>query len=50
MPLDEKQDINCFKWCHEAILLLIEEYRNRADDFISGKVSQKKYGKQLARN
>lgn len=40
-PLAEKQD-NFFKWCHEAILLLIEEYRSRADDFTSGRVSQKK--------
>lgn len=31
-----------FKWPNEAILLLIEEYRKRADDFCSGKVSQKK--------
>jgi len=31
-----------FKWPNEAILLLIEEFRRRADDFCSGKVSQKK--------
>jgi len=31
-----------YKWPHEAILLLIEEYRTRRDDFHSGKISQKK--------
>lgn len=31
-----------FKWPHEAILLLIEEYNIRKDDFNSGKTSQKK--------
>lgn len=31
-----------YKWSHEAILLLIEEYRIRKDDFNSGKISQKK--------
>ncbi|XP_026821906.1 trihelix transcription factor ASIL1-like [Rhopalosiphum maidis] len=31
-----------FKWPNEAILLLIEEYQKRSDDFCSGKVSQKK--------
>lgn len=31
-----------YKWSHEAILLLIEEYRIRRDDFNSGKISQKK--------
>lgn len=41
-PLTEKQDLNIFKWSHEAILLLIEEYRSRVDDFTSGRVSQKK--------
>ncbi|KYN29104.1 hypothetical protein ALC57_01467, partial [Trachymyrmex cornetzi] len=31
-----------YKWPHEAILLLIEEYRLRQNDFTSGKMSQKK--------
>ncbi|KAL4154228.1 hypothetical protein QTP88_002055 [Uroleucon formosanum] len=31
-----------FKWPNEAILLLIEEYWKRADDFCSGNVSQKR--------
>ncbi|KAK0167676.1 hypothetical protein PV328_012438, partial [Microctonus aethiopoides] len=31
-----------FKWPHEAILLLIDEYEKRQHDFISGKISQKK--------
>ncbi|KAF0751672.1 trihelix transcription factor ASIL1-like, partial [Aphis craccivora] len=31
-----------FKWPNEAILLLVEVYRTRADDFCSGKVSQKR--------
>lgn len=31
-----------FKWPHDAILLLIEEYRVRQNDFFSGKMSQKK--------
>ncbi|KYM96149.1 hypothetical protein ALC62_13200, partial [Cyphomyrmex costatus] len=31
-----------FKWPHEAILILMEEYRLRQKDFISGKMSQKK--------
>ncbi|CAI6374779.1 unnamed protein product [Macrosiphum euphorbiae] len=35
-------DVNVFKWPHEAILLLIEEYRKTADNFCSGKISQKK--------
>jgi hypothetical protein len=36
---------NIFKWPHEAILLLVEEYRKRAEDFYSGHISQKKIGK-----
>lgn len=42
--VSESQDesTGAFKWPHEAILLLVEEYRKRADDFCSGKVSQKK--------
>jgi len=31
-----------FKWPQEATVLLIEEYRSRQNDFISGKMSQKK--------
>lgn len=31
-----------FKWPHEAILLLIDEYNLRQDDFTSGKMSHKK--------
>lgn len=31
-----------FKWPHEAILLLLEEYALRQNDFTSGKMSQKK--------
>lgn len=33
--------IAAFKWPHEAILLLIDEYQKRSTDFISGKISQK---------
>lgn len=39
-----------FKWPHDAILLLIEEYRVRAEDFSSGKVSQKKTWRQYQMN
>jgi len=39
---DENELTGAFKCSNEAILLLIEEYRKRADDFCSGKVSQKK--------
>lgn len=39
-----------YKWPHKAILLLIEEYRIRKDDFNSGKISQKKFGMQLVKN
>jgi len=35
-------DVNVFKWPHEAILLLIEEYRKKVDNFCSGRISQKK--------
>lgn len=31
-----------FKWPHEAILLLLEEYNLRQNDFVTGKTSQKK--------
>ncbi|XP_018402631.1 PREDICTED: uncharacterized protein LOC108779670 [Cyphomyrmex costatus] len=36
------QEEPAFKWPHEAILILMEEYRLRQKDFISGKMSQKK--------
>lgn len=49
MPLAEKRVMNFFKWGHEAILLLIEEYRNRADDFVSGRVSQKKVWEAISK-
>lgn len=47
---EEKENETCplidankiFKWPHKAILLLIEEYRIRKDEFASGKISQKK--------
>jgi len=35
-------DNNVLKWPHEAIRLLIKEYRKRTDDFYSGRISQKK--------
>lgn len=38
----DDMDINLFKWPHEAILLLIEEYRKLADNFCSGRISKKK--------
>lgn len=37
-----------FKWPHDAVLLLIEEYRIRAEDFSSGKVSQKKTWEEIS--
>lgn len=37
-----------FKWPHEAILLLIEEYNLRQEDFTSGKMSQKKIWSLIA--
>ena len=39
-----------YKWSHEVILFLIEEYRIRKNDFNSSKISQKKFGMQLAKN
>jgi len=39
---NSNESSGAFKWPNEAILLLIEEYRKRADDFCSGKVSQKR--------
>lgn len=37
-----------FKWPHEAILLLIEEYNLRQNDFHFGKMSQKKVWSLIA--
>ncbi|KAK0071162.1 hypothetical protein PV326_001597, partial [Microctonus aethiopoides] len=37
-----KIEDSAFKWPHEAVLLLIDEYEKRQHDFISGKISQKK--------
>ncbi|KYQ51647.1 hypothetical protein ALC60_09234 [Trachymyrmex zeteki] len=39
---DAIQEEIAFKWPQEATLLLIEEYRSRQNDFMSGKMSQKK--------
>lgn len=39
---NSNESSGAFKWPNEAILLLVEEYRTRADDFCSGKVSQKR--------
>ncbi|KAH0546722.1 hypothetical protein KQX54_014220 [Cotesia glomerata] len=36
-----------FKWPHEAILMLIEEYRTNENNFTTGKISQKKLWKNL---
>lgn len=51
--LQMKQNINnetdnVFKWPREAILLLIEEYRKRTDDFYSGRISQQKNWQNIA--
>lgn len=37
-----------FKWPHEAILLLLEEYTLRQNDFVTGKTSQKKIWSLIA--
>lgn len=37
-----------FRWCHEAILLLLEEYRQREQDMYSGRISHKKAWEQIA--
>ncbi|KYN06771.1 hypothetical protein ALC62_02271 [Cyphomyrmex costatus] len=37
-----------FRWSHEAVLLLIEEYRQREQDMYSGRISQKKAWDQIA--
>jgi len=53
--INTETENNVFKWLHEAILkiqyngntmLLVEEYRKRAEDFYSGRISQQqKIGK-----
>jgi len=40
--INTETENNVFKWPHEAILLLVEEFRKRTDDFYSGRISQKK--------
>jgi len=46
--INNETDNNVFKWPHEAILLLIEEYRKRTYDFYSGRISQKKNWQNIA--
>jgi len=46
--INSETENNVFKWPHEAILLLIEEYRKRAEDFYSGRISQKKNWQNIA--
>ncbi|KAF5281932.1 hypothetical protein FQR65_LT14458 [Abscondita terminalis] len=40
--IPEGDETGVFKWPHEAILFLMEEYRHRTSDFTTGKMSQKK--------
>lgn len=44
----QQDDASLFKWPHAAILLLIEEYRKTADNFCSGRISQKKIWQSIA--
>ncbi|XP_011860030.1 PREDICTED: uncharacterized protein LOC105557398 isoform X2 [Vollenhovia emeryi] len=37
-----------FKWSHQAVLLLIEEYRKREKDTTSGKISQKRLWESIS--
>ncbi|XP_024880802.1 uncharacterized protein LOC112460385 isoform X1 [Temnothorax curvispinosus] len=37
-----------FRWSHEAIMLLLEEYRSRESSMSSGKISQKKVWNEIA--
>lgn len=37
-----------FRWSHEAILLLVEEYRQREQDMSSGKITYKRAWEQIA--
>lgn len=52
LPMEQniniETDNNVFKWPHEAILLLIEEYRKRTDNFYSGHIFQKKNWQNIA--
>ncbi|XP_067208246.1 uncharacterized protein [Linepithema humile] len=52
MEVQETRDISnlflVFKWPHEAILLLLEEYNLRQNDFVTGKTSQKKVWSLIA--
>lgn len=46
--INTETENNVFKWPHEAILLLVEEFRKRTDDFYSGRISQKKNWQNIA--
>lgn len=46
--INNETDNNVFKWPREAILLLIEKYRKRTDDFYSGRISKKKNWQNIA--
>jgi hypothetical protein len=37
-PQQESEQESVFKWSHQAVLLLIEEYRKREEDVVSGKI------------
>ncbi|TGZ45695.1 Uncharacterized protein DBV15_11812 [Temnothorax longispinosus] len=37
------------RWSHEAVLLLLEEYRQQEQDMYTGKISHKKAWEQLLR-
>lgn len=37
-----------FKWPHEAILLLVEEYRKEEANLVSSKISQKKVWERIS--
>lgn len=37
-----------FRWSHEAIMLLLDEYRQREEDMYRGKISHKKAWNQIA--
>lgn len=45
---DQNEEVGAFKWPHEAILLLIEEYKLKQTDFTSGKSSQRKIWASIA--
>nr|XP_012233087.1 PREDICTED: uncharacterized protein LOC105678374 [Linepithema humile] len=46
--IPESEPDSVFKWSHQAVLLLIEEYRKREEDVISGKISQKRVWKSIS--